>query len=127
MLVIAANVTQIHRREGQVEVDATPCTSADFRICQHIALSHLSDAIGAYPQSQQYTVRWYGSWLQRFIIHDEGFEIIYNHQQHDLTENAVGVNAATMDYCDHVTDKAIHSVAASSGGFASLSKNYKPL
>lgn len=130
LLVIIANMTWTYNRQGQIEVDTTPCTSTDYRVCQQTALLHLSDVIRSYPQSRQYTVRWYGSWTQQLILHDDGFKITFNPQQHDLMERSVGKNEATMAYCDHVTDKAILSVAASSGDFEAFSKyggNYKPL
>ena len=119
-VVVYANRTTVIVRRDNVKYETAPCTAPDIEVCQQVALGHLSDALRAYPHAHQYTVRWSAKWLFSDAQDYDDFEIIYDRRTHDLTENNVG--NATMDYYDHVTDRAIHEAVRVPGGFKALGR-----
>ncbi len=57
LVVSYIRATWITENSGQVVVRMPTCTDANYRVCQHIALVHLAQAIDKYPDAHQYKVQ----------------------------------------------------------------------
>jgi len=118
LVVSYTRTTWMTENAGQVIVRMPTCTDTDWRVCQHVALVHLAQAVDKYPNAHQYKVHWRGQWLP--LDETDYFEVNYDRQVQDLQE--VNVGQADMDHCNHVTDMSIRSAAKTNGGFEVLAK-----